>query len=43
MQVREIAALCGFVYDVHFLRQFRKRTGATALEYRRRAIGQQRV
>lgn len=43
MQVREIAALCGFENDVHFMRQFRKRTGSTALEYRRRAKGQQRV
>lgn len=43
MKVREIAALCGFENDVHFMRQFRKRTGSTALEYRRRAKGQQRV
>ena len=43
MQVREIAALCGFENDVHFMRQFRKRTGLTALEYRRRAKAQQRV
>ena len=43
MQVREIAALCGFENDVHFMRQFRKRTGSTALEYRRMAKGQQRV
>ncbi len=43
MQVREIASVCGFENDVHFMRQFRKRTGLTALEYRRRARGQQRV
>ena len=43
MQVREISALCGFENDVHFMRQFRKRTGLTALEYRRRAKGQQSV
>ena len=43
MQVREIASLCGFENDVHFMRQFRKRTGLTALEYRRRARGQQSV
>lgn len=43
MQVREIASLCGFENDVHFMRQFRKRTGLTALEYRRRAGDQQSV
>ena len=37
MTVREIAELCGFDNDVHFMRQFRKRTGKTALEYRRNA------
>ena len=36
ISVREIAQLCGFENDVHFMRQFRKRTGQTALEYRRR-------
>jgi AraC family transcriptional regulator of arabinose operon len=35
MTVREISGLCGFENDVHFMRQFRKRTGLTALEYRR--------
>lgn len=35
MTVREIAELCGFDNDVHFMRQFRQRTGKTALEYRR--------
>ena len=39
MQVREISALCGFENDVHFMRQFRKRTGLTALDYRRRTKG----
>ena len=34
--VKEIAALCGFDNDVHFMRQFRKRTGLTALGYRRK-------
>lgn len=35
MTVREISGLCGFENDVHFMRQFRRRTGMTALEYRR--------
>ena len=35
MTVRQIAMLCGFENDVHFMRQFRKRTGQTALQYRR--------
>ena len=35
MTVREVSVLCGFENDVHFMRQFRKRTGLTALEYRR--------
>lgn len=35
MTVREIAGVCGFENDVHFMRQFRKRTGQTALQYRR--------
>ena len=43
MTVKNIAAVCGYENDVHFMRQFRKRTGSTALEYRRRAKGQQRV
>ncbi len=34
MTVREISELCGFENDVHFMRQFRQRTGQTALEYR---------
>lgn len=35
LSVREIAALCGFENDVHFIRQFKKRTGMTAAEYRK--------
>lgn len=34
LTVREIAELCGYDNDVHFMRQFKKRTGMTALEYR---------
>lgn len=37
MSVKEIAGLCGFANDVHFMRQFRKRTGRTAAEWRRDA------
>lgn len=39
MTVREISELCGFENDVHFMRQFRRRTELTALEYRSRAAG----
>lgn len=39
MTVREIAGLCGFENDVHFMRLFRKRTGMTALEFRRVSRG----
>ena len=35
LSVREIAALCGFENDVHFIRQFKKRTGMTAAEFRK--------
>lgn len=35
MSVKEIAGLCGFANDEHFMRQFRKRTGMTAIEWRR--------
>ncbi len=35
MTVQEISGLCGFQNDVHFMRQFHKRTGQTALEYRK--------
>ena len=34
LTVKEIAELCGYDNDVHFMRQFRKRTGQTALSYR---------
>lgn len=34
LTVREIAELCGYDNDVHFMRQFKKRTGMTALEFR---------
>ncbi len=37
MTVREISELCGFENEVHFMRQFHRRTGFTALEYRSRA------
>ena len=36
LSVCGIAELCGYENDVHFIRQFRKRTGMTALEYRRK-------
>lgn len=32
--VRSISELCGYDNDVHFMRQFKKRVGLTALEYR---------
>jgi len=35
LSVREIAALCGFENDVHFIRQFKKRTGMTSAEFRK--------
>lgn len=34
LSVREIAELCGYENDVHFIRQFKKRTGMTATEFR---------
>ncbi len=34
--VSEISALCGFENDVHFMRQFRKRTGMTPSGFRER-------
>ncbi len=37
LSVCGIAELCGYENDVHFIRQFRKRTGMTALEYRHRS------
>ena len=36
LTVRRIAELCGYDNSVHFMRQFRKRMGITALEYRAR-------
>lgn len=35
LTIRQIAELCGYENDVHFIRQFRKRTGMTAGEYRK--------
>lgn len=35
LPIRQIAELCGYENDVHFIRQFRKRTGFTAGEFRR--------
>lgn len=34
LPIKQIAELCGCENDVHFIRQFRKRTGMTAGEYR---------
>lgn len=34
LSVKKIAELCGFDNDVHFMRQFKKRSGVTATEYR---------
>lgn len=34
LSVKEISELCGYENDVHFIRQFKQRTGMTALEYR---------
>ena len=35
-QVNEIAALCGYSENVHFLRTFKKKTGLTPLQYRKK-------
>lgn len=35
-QIKEIATLCGYENDVHFMRQFKKITGYTPKEYRNR-------
>lgn len=35
LPVKRIAELCGYDNDVHFIRQFKKRTGMTAGEYRK--------
>lgn len=34
LSVIKIAELCGYENDVHFIRQFKKRTGCTATQYR---------
>ena len=36
LSVSRISELCGYENDVHFIRQFRSRTGITAGEYRKR-------
>lgn len=33
--IKKIAALCGYEYDVYYMRQFKRRTGITPKEYRR--------
>lgn len=33
--IKKIAELCGYEYDVYFMRQFKSRTGITPKEYRR--------
>ncbi len=35
MRIQEIAELCGYNNDSHFMRQFKKKTGMTAAEYRK--------
>lgn len=35
LSIKEISELCGYENDVHFIRQFKKRTGTTAGKYRR--------
>ncbi len=35
LPIKRIAELCGFDNDVHFMRQFKKRYGLTATEYRK--------
>ena len=35
LPIKKIAELCGFDNDVHFMRQFKKRNGLTATEYRK--------
>lgn len=36
LSVKKIASQCGYEYEVYFMRQFKKRTGETALQYRKR-------
>ena len=36
LPISHIAELCGYENDVHFIRQFKKRTGITAGEYRKK-------
>ena len=35
LPIKTVAELCGYANDVHFIRQFRQRTGMTAGEYRK--------
>ena len=35
LPVKRIAELCGYENDVHFMRQFKKRTGLSAVEFRK--------
>lgn len=35
MRILEIAEQCGYLNDTHFMRQFKERVGATALNYRK--------
>lgn len=39
LSVKNIAELCGFENDTHFIRQFRRRTGMTATQFRGGARG----
>lgn len=34
LPIKKIAELCGYEYDIYFMRQFKKRTGITPKEYR---------
>lgn len=38
LSIRQIAELCGFDNDVHFMRQFKKRNGITPTAYRNKAF-----